>query len=71
MAKYSFETTVGELIDTPETRGLIEKIMPQVLEHPLLEAGRTFKFQDAIPYIEDMVEEEDLEQLEEELEKLG
>ena len=71
MAKYTFETTVAELIDTPETRAIIEEIMPQVLEHPLLEVGRTFKFQDAIPYIEDMVEEGDIDTLKAKLEELG
>ncbi|MCI6157739.1 MAG: hypothetical protein SOW48_02960 [Peptoniphilaceae bacterium] len=71
MAKYTLETTVAELIDTPETRAIIEEIMPQVLEHPLLEVGRTFKFQDAIPYIEDMIEEGDIEKFQARLEELG
>lgn len=71
MAKYTLETTIAELIDTPETRAIIEEIMPQVLEHPLLEVGRTFKFQDAIPYIEDMIEEGDIEKFQARLEELG
>lgn len=62
MAKYSFETTlVGEMLDTPEIRALAEELIPAVLEHPLLEVGRTFLFNDALPYISDMVSEEELE----------
>ncbi|NLC73390.1 MAG: hypothetical protein GX684_06435 [Ruminococcaceae bacterium] len=71
MAKYSFETTaVGEMLDTPEVLALIKEYIPDVLEHPLLEVGRTFIFIDALPYIEDMVEEEQLELFREALEKL-
>lgn len=62
MAKYTFEgTTVGEMLDTPAIYELIEKHIPAVLEHPLLEVGRTFIFNDALPYISDMVTEEALE----------
>ncbi len=72
MSKYSFEaTTVGEMLDTPEIRSLVEEIMPDVLQHPLLEVGRTFMFCDAIPYIEDMLQPGQLEQFGEALAKLG
>lgn len=60
--RYSMEnTTVGEILDTPKLRAIVEQLFPQVLNHPLLEAGRTFKFIDAVPYIKDMLREEDLE----------
>ena len=63
MAKYTFEeTTVGTMLDTPEIHDLIVKHIPAVLEHPLLEVGRTFIFNDALPYISDMVTEEELEE---------
>ncbi len=70
MSKYNFETTVGELLDTPETRAIIEELSPQLLEHPLLEVGRTFKFVDAIPYIEDMIDPQELENFKARLEAL-
>ena len=72
MAKYSFETTtVGEMLDTPEIRALIEEKIPDVLQHPLLEVGRSFIFADALPYIEDMVTEDDLAAFKADLEALG
>ena len=62
MAKYNLEnTTIGEMLDTPELKALIEKYIPDVLDHPLLEVGRSFAFEDALPYFEDMIDEEDLE----------
>lgn len=62
MAKYTFETTtVGEMLDAPDARALIEEMAPQLLEHPLLEVGRSFIFADALPYISDMISEDDLE----------
>jgi len=70
MSKYSFETTVGELLDTAETRAIIEELAPELLEHPLLEVGRTFKFIDAIPYIEDMIDAAKLDEFKQKLEAL-
>lgn len=71
MAKHTFETTtVGEMLDTPEIMELINKYIPAVLEHPLLEVGRSFIFNDALPYIEDMVTEEDLAAYKQALEAL-
>lgn len=70
-SRYSTEkTTVGEMLDTPEIRALVEEIFPQVLSHPLIEAGRTFKFIDAVPYMKDMITEEELETFAARLEEL-
>ena len=70
-SKYSIEkTTVGEILDTPKLRAIVEKIFPQVLNHPLLETGRTFKFIDAIPYMKDMIKPEDLENFSDALEEI-
>ena len=70
-SKYSLEkTTVGQLLDTPELRAIVERIAPQILEHPLIEAGRMFKIADALPYMKDMITAEQLEQFRNELEKI-
>ncbi|MDR1271483.1 MAG: hypothetical protein LBK04_00580 [Clostridiales Family XIII bacterium] len=70
MGKFSFDTTVGELLDNPETKALVEELNPELLEHPLLDVGRTFRFEDALPYIEDMVEPEKLEEFKAKLEAM-
>lgn len=68
---YSIEkTTVGKILDTPKLRALVEEIFPQVLDHPLIEAGRTFKFIDAIPYMRDMITTEQLELFSQKLEEI-
>ena len=70
-SKYSIEkTTVGEILDTPKLRAIVEKMFPQVLNHPLLEAGRTFKFIDAVPYMKDMLKPEDLDNFSDALEEV-
>ena len=62
MAKYSLDTvTVAEVLDNPELRALVDEHIPEVLDHPLLEVGRGFVFNDAVPYIEDLVTEDALE----------
>ncbi|MBQ4370200.1 MAG: 2-oxoacid:acceptor oxidoreductase family protein [Oscillospiraceae bacterium] len=68
--RYSMETTVGEILDTPKLRAIVEKMFPQVLNHPLLEAGRTFKFIDAVPYMKDMISAEALDAFADALEEL-
>ncbi len=55
MGQFSTDTTVGVLLDTPETRKLIEDVCPEILSHPLLEAGRSFRLQDALPFMEGAV----------------
>ena len=65
------KTTVGEILDTPELRAIVEELFPQVLNHPLLEAGRTFKFIDAVPYMKDMLKDDDLDKFQDVLEALG
>ena len=71
MAKYSLDTiTVSEVLDVPELRALVDKHIPAVLEHPLLEVGRSFVFNDAVPYIEDLVTEDDLNAFKEAVEAL-
>ncbi len=61
MAKYSLDVvTVAEVLDNPELRACIDQYIPAVLEHPLLEVGRSFIFNDAVPYIEDLVTEDEL-----------
>ena len=70
-SKYSLErTTVGELLDTPELRAVVERIVPQILEHPLIEAGRMFRIADALPYIKDMITDEQLNEFRTALESL-
>ena len=63
MSKYSFETTtVAEMVDNPKIRALVEEMAPELLEHPLLEAGREFTVEDAFPYFADMVTDEAVEE---------
>ena len=68
MGKYSFETTtVGEMVDNPKIRELVIEMAPDLLEHPLLEAGRSFTVEDAFPYFQDMVTDEAVEIFKEKL----
>ncbi|MDR2687634.1 MAG: hypothetical protein LBB75_07765 [Oscillospiraceae bacterium] len=61
MPTYSFDTTIGELLDTPETKALIDELCPELLEHPLLEAGRAFPVNVALPFFAELVTEDRIE----------
>ena len=67
---YSFETTIGELVDTRETRAVIEEVCPALLEHPLLEAGRGYPIGTVIPFFAQLMTEETIETLRARLEAL-
>ena len=53
MAKYSFEeTTIGELLDNPKTADFLFELVPEAKDHPMLEIGRPFTLEQAMPFIE-------------------
>lgn len=70
MAKYSFETTVGEILDTPELKGIFKEVCPDVLQHPLLEAGRGFKFSEALSYVSELIDDDQVEEIRVKMEAL-
>ena len=61
MMEYSFDTTVGELLDTPATMALIEELCPGLLTHPMLERGRAYPVSLVLPYFEEYVPKEQIE----------
>ena len=53
MAKYSFEeTTIGELLDDPKAAEFLFELVPEAKDHPMLEIGRPFTLEQALPFIE-------------------
>lgn len=53
MAKYSFETTtIGDMLDTPELFALLSELVPEAIDHPMLDVGRPFTLEQALPFIE-------------------
>jgi len=67
---YSFDNTIGELLNTPETRALIDELCPELLEHPLLEVGRAFPVNVALPFFAELVTEDRIEEFKTRLEAL-
>ncbi len=57
MSKYSFDTNIGELLDTPETKALIDELCPELLEHPMLELARQVSVNVALPFMEGLVDD--------------
>ena len=53
MAKYSFEeTTLGERLDNPKTAEFLFELVPEAKDHPMLDIGRPFTLEQALPFIE-------------------
>ena len=53
MSKYSFEeTTICELLDNPKTAEFLFELVPEAKDHPMLEIGRPFTLEQALPFIE-------------------
>ena len=53
MSKYSFEeTTIGELLDNPKTAEFLFELVPEAKDHPMLDIGRPFTLEQALPFIE-------------------
>lgn len=55
--KYTFEeTTIGEFLDNPETAEFLFRLIPEAKDHPMLEVGKPFTLEQAMPFIETIAE---------------
>lgn len=57
MPKYTFDNTVAELLAEPKVVEIIKDLFPQVLNNPLIEMAKPFKFSDILPMISGAVPE--------------
>ena len=64
MGTWSFENTIGELLDDPQTLELVKELAPEAFDHPLLELGRNFSVNAAMPFILDYAGENGEERVE-------
>ena len=47
---YSVKSTVGDLLDNPATKAVLEKYVPEVVSNPQIEQGRPFPLEGIAPY---------------------
>lgn len=47
---YSIKSTVGDLLDNPATKAVLEKYVPEVVSNPQIEQGRPFPLEGIAPY---------------------
>lgn len=70
MSKYSFDTTIGEILDSPECMEIVQDMCPELLEHPMKEAARPFPIKVALPFIEGMFTEDQINEFQRRLEAI-
>ncbi|MDR1629325.1 MAG: hypothetical protein LBS36_03805 [Oscillospiraceae bacterium] len=70
MGKWSFDSTIGDLLDNEKTRTLIQELAPEVFEHPMIEIGKAFTVNQAMPFIEGLASEDRIENFRQHLEAL-
>ena len=67
-SKYSIKTsTLGQLLDNPETKALFEKYFPEVAHHPQINEGLGLTLPDVVQYLPDVVTPEKLTAMDTEL----
>ncbi|CAN7198211.1 hypothetical protein LJR225_000634 [Phenylobacterium sp. LjRoot225] len=64
------ETTIGDLIDNPATRAVIDKLLPGVSTDPQVDQGRMMTFRQVQSYAPDKFSDETLAKVDAELAKL-
>jgi len=64
------ETTIGDLIDNPATRVVIDKLLPGVSTDPQIDQGRMMTFRQVHSYAPDRFSDETLEKVDAELAKV-
>ena len=66
--KYSIQTsTLGQLLENPTTKALLEKHFPEVAHHPQLNEGLGLTLPDVVQYLPDVVTPPKLAAMDEEL----
>lgn len=70
MGKWSFDSTIGDLLADPEVNALLQELAPEVFEHPMLEIGKAFTINQAMPFIEGLAPKERFDNFREALEAL-
>ena len=58
---FSFENTIGEIVENPRTLALMEELLPGLADNPLLELGRGYPLSVAVPYLTMFVSKDNLE----------
>ncbi|MAP94849.1 MAG: hypothetical protein CMK07_07860 [Ponticaulis sp.] len=67
-AKYSVKTsTIGDLLDNPETLAIFEKHLPEIVSHPQIDMGRMMTLGEAQSYEPGMISDEKLEAMDADL----
>ena len=67
-AKYSIKISkLGELLDNPQTKVILEKYFPEVVHHPQLNEGLDLTLPDVVQYLPDVVTPEKLAAMDVEL----
>ena len=58
MAKYSFDTiTIGEILDNEDASKLFWELVPEAKDYEdMLELGRSFTMEQAMPFIENIAD---------------
>ncbi len=69
---YSFEMSVGELIENPKTKEILEKHQPEFVNSPLIERAQKISFNQVIQFApESMIPKKLLGTIEKEIKELG
>ena len=48
--KFTFDMTVGQLLENPKSRSVFEKYTPQLVHHPMIGMVKHFKLKDLMQY---------------------
>ena len=66
--KYSIQTsTLGQLVENPQTKALLVKYFPEVANHPQLNEGLGLTLPDVVQYLPDVITPEKLAAMDAEL----
>lgn len=70
MSKYSFDSLIGDLMEDPEVMAIVDDMCPELLDHPMKEVAKAFPINVALPFVEGMFTEEQIEEFRRRLEAI-
>lgn len=70
--KFTFDMTVGKLLENPKSRSVFEKYTPQLVHHPMIGMVKHFKLKDLMQYAgKANISQETVKKIQTELESLS
>lgn len=70
MSKYSFDSLIGDLMEDPEVMSIVNDMAPGLIDHPMRAFAKPFSVNAALPFIDGMFTQDQIDEFRRRLEAI-